>query len=113
KQSLQVAPRSRSQKVTIFNSLRIPGPAGALAAKDFRYFRRLLDPYLGVLAAALGCLYLASAQFPSTGLLLLFILIVFLPSSPLAFDSFGLDNRAGLDRIKLLPVTGKTVLLSK
>ena len=65
KRSLQITPKSRSQKLTIFNSLRIPGPAGGLAVKDFRYFRRLLDPYLGVLAAAVGCLYLVTAEVAS------------------------------------------------
>jgi hypothetical protein len=42
-----------------------------------------------------------------------FLLGVVLPNAPLAFNSFGLDNRAGLDRLKLMPVTGKTILLSK
>jgi uncharacterized membrane protein len=62
KRSLEVTPKRRSQKITIFDSFRIPGPVGGLAAKDFRYFRRLLDPYLGVLAAALGTFYLGNRQ---------------------------------------------------
>jgi hypothetical protein len=113
KQSLQVAPKGRSQKLTIFNSLRIPGPAGALAIKDFRYFRRLLDPYLGVLAAAVGCLYLVTAEVASAGFFLVFLMSVLLLNAAPAFNSFGLDNRAGMDRLKLMPLTGATILFSK
>lgn len=113
KKSLEVTPKRRSQKITIFNSFRIPGPVGGLAAKDFRYFRRLLDPYLGVLAAALGSLYLITADVASPGLFQVFLLSVVVPNAPLAFNSFGLDNRAGMERLKLMPVTGTTILLSK
>ena len=113
RQSLHVTPGQRSQRITAFNWLRIPGAVGGLAARDFRYFRRLLDPYLGVLAAALGSLYLVSAEAPSAGLFQVLLLIVVAPNSPLAFNSFGLDNRAVMERLKLMPVTGRTILLSK
>ena len=113
KQSLETTPSRRSQKFTSFNSSILAGPVGGLAAKDFRYFRRLLDPYLGVLAAALGTLYLVAAEEPSIELFQLFVLIVFLPNTPVAFNSFGLETRAGLDRMRLMPITGSTVLLSK
>lgn len=113
KKSLEVTPKRRSQKITIFDSLRIPGPCGGLAAKDFRYFRRLLDPYLGVLAAALGSFYLVTADVASAGFFQVFLLIVFVLNAAPAFNSFGLDNRAGMERLKLMPVTGKTILFSK
>ena len=113
KKGLEVISKPRSQKLTVFASLRIPGAAGGLAAKDFRYFRRLLDPYLGVLVAALGCFYLITADVISAGLFQVFLLIVFVPNASLAFNLFGLDNRAGMDRLKLLPVTGATILLAK
>lgn len=113
KQSLEVTSKSRSQRITVFSWLRIPGPAGGLAAKDFRYFRRLLDPYLGVLAAALGCLYLVTAEVASAGFFQVFLLTVFVLNAAPAFNAFGLDNRAGIDRLKLMPVTGTTILLSK
>jgi hypothetical protein len=113
KKSLAVTTKRRTQRLTILSSFRIPGPVGGLAAKDFRYFRRLLDPYFGVLAAALGCFYLVSAEVASAGLFQIFLLSVVVPSAPLAFNSFGLDNRAGMERLKLMPVTGKTILASK
>jgi hypothetical protein len=113
KKSLAITSKRRSQRITIFNSFRIPGPAGGLAAKDFRYFRRLLDPYLGVLAAALGSFYLVTVDVASAGFFQVFLLSAVLTSAPLAFNSFGLDNRAGMDRLKLMPVTGTTILFGK
>jgi hypothetical protein len=113
KKSLQVTPGTRSQKIAMFNWLRIPGPAGGLAAKDFRYFRRLLDPYLGVLAAVFSCFYLVTADVPSAGVFQVLLLAVIIPNSALAFNLFGLDNRSEMERLRLMPVSGKTILLAK
>ncbi|HSS19803.1 MAG TPA: hypothetical protein VLL54_06990 [Pyrinomonadaceae bacterium] len=113
RKTLEVPASRRTQKISALNVLRIPGPVGGLAAKDFRYFRRLLDPYLGVLVAALGSLFLISAEVVSLGLFLGLLVIVIFPSAALAFNLFGLDNRGVMDRLKIMPVTGKTILLSK
>jgi hypothetical protein len=51
--SLDSVEPSSSQKSR--RSLLFLGKTGPLSAKDFRYFRRLLDPYFGLLASALGC----------------------------------------------------------
>lgn len=91
----------------------LPGRLGGLVAKDFIYFRRLLDTYLGLAAAMLACLYLVVAEEPSAGVFWSFIIVVFLCNAALAFNSFGLDNRAGLDRYMLLPLNGRAILLSK
>jgi hypothetical protein len=112
-QSLEITSKPRSKKTTVFGSLRLPGPIGGLAAKDFRYFRRLLDPYLGVLLVALGSLYLITAEVASAGVFQVLLLGVFVCNSSLAFNLFGLDNRAGMDRLRLMPVTANTILLSK
>jgi hypothetical protein len=113
RKSLEVTPKRPLQKITIFDWFRIPGSVGGLAARDFRYFRRLLDPYLGVLASALGSFYLITATVTSVGLFQIFVLGVFVPNAVLAFNSFGLDTRSGMDRLRLMPVTGKTILLGK
>ena len=89
------------------------GKTGSLAMKDLRYFRRLLDPYLGWLVSVLGCLYLVSAPQPSAEVFWIFIIIVFFPNTALTFNSFGLDSRSALDRYILLPVSGREVILSK
>jgi hypothetical protein len=41
------------------------------------------------------------------------ILIVFIPSAALAFNSFGLDTRSGMDRYGLLPASGTAIIRSK
>jgi len=93
--------------------LSFPGRLGGLLAKDFRYFRRLLDVYLGLLAAAAGCVYLVTAEIPTRGIYLAFIVIVFLLGAAVPFNSFGLDTHAGLDRYSLLPLSGKSIIFSK
>ena len=96
-----------------FSSLILPGRLGGLVMKDFNYFRKLLDTYLGVASAALACLYLVVAVEPSAGVAWSFIVIVFLCNAAVPFNSFGLDNRAGMDRYALLPLSGRAILLSK
>lgn len=91
----------------------IPGRLGPLVAKDFRYSRRLLDVYLGWPLAAAGCVYLISAGAPTRGIFLTFVSIVFLFGAALPFNNFGLDTRAGLNRYALLPLAGRSILLSK
>lgn len=111
RQSLEVVttrPRSR-----IFGSFRLAGRLGGLITKDFRYFRRLLDSYLGVLASVLCCFHLVVSEAPSADLVRIFILLIFLTNCALAFNLFGLDNRSGLQRYTLLPLTGRATLLSK
>ena len=113
KKSLAATPEGSTKKISMLSSPIVPGRLGGLIAKDFRYFRRLLDTYLGLAAAMLGCLYLMVADVASTGIFLSFIVVVFLCNGALAFNSFGLDNRAGLDRYTLLPLSGRAILLSK
>jgi hypothetical protein len=106
------ASRSSEPNMTLA-PFRFPGRLGGLVGKDFRYFRRLLDVYMGLLAAAAGCVYLVTAGVPSRGVFLAFISIVFLLGAAVPFNSFGLDTRAGLDRYALPPLSGKSILLSK
>ncbi len=112
KRSLVGGSESGSEKL-IFTSKIFPGRLGGLVAKDLRYFRKLLDVYLGVAAAILAGLYLLVADAPSAGVLWSFIVIIFLGNAAVPFNSFGLDNRRGMDRYTLLPLSGKSILLSK
>jgi hypothetical protein len=113
KKSLEVVPQTASQRVLVVSAHFLPGRLGGLVLKDCRYFRRLLDTYLGLAAAILGCVYLMVADAPSAGVFWSFIVATFFGNAALAFNSFGLDDRAGLDRYTLLPLSGKAVLLSK
>jgi len=113
RQSLEPLASRRSQKNLNLTPFKFPGKMGGLSAKDFRYFRRLLDPYLGLLAGALCSFYLVTADAPSSDVFWIFIIIIFVPNASVAFNCFGLDNRSGLDRYTLLPVNGKEIMLSK
>ena len=110
---LQATPGRRSRRKTSSILFRLPTAVGSLAAKDVRYFRTLLDPYLGVLVSALGCFYLVTSDSPSASIAWAFTVILFLPNSPLAFDSFGLDSPAALERYSLMPAPGETVVRAK
>ena len=111
--TLEITAKPRSQKFRALSAFRLPGAIGGLITKDFRYFRRLLDPSLGVLVAIVGCLYLIAAEVTSATLVQIFVLTLIACNTPLAFNSFGLDNRAAMDRLKLMPLTGKTILAAK
>src|SRR5207244_8358866 len=65
RQSLVNEPRVGSRRRMDSILFRLPGAAGGLAVKDVRYFRRLFDPYFGLLAAVLCCFYLVSSSAPS------------------------------------------------
>lgn len=113
RQSLELTTNRRSQKHVALTAFKFPGKTGGLSAKDVRYFRRLLDPYLGLLAGALCSFYLVTADVPSSGVFWIFIIIIFVPNASVAFNYFGLDNRSGLNRYTLLPVNGREILFSK
>ena len=108
-ETVNTRPRTRK----IFGWFRLPGRLGGLITKDLRYFRRLLDPYLGVLASVLCCFHLVLAEAPSADVARILIVVIFLANSALAFNLFGLDDRSGLARYALLPLTGRETLLSK
>ena len=112
-QSLKADPFSGARRMMIGSLIPVPGRLGGLVAKDVRYFRKLLDIYLGVAAALLGSVYLIVSEVPSAGIFWFFIVAVFFGNAALAFNGFGLDNGAGLDRYALLPLSGRAILLTK
>ena len=113
RKSLENARASSFEKRSRLARLRVPGRLGGLVAKDIRYSWRLLDAYLGLLAAASGCLYLVIAPEPTLDIFLIFLTLLFTPLAPLAFNCFGLDTAAGLDRYALFPLSGRAIMLSK
>lgn len=113
KKSLAATPGAGPRRTSLLAARVLPGRLGGLVAKDFRYFRRLLDIYLGLAAALLACVYLIVADVPAAGVFWSFIVVVFLCNAALAFNGFGLDNRAGLDRYGLMPLPGRAIMLSK
>jgi len=111
--SLKADPYTGTRRMIIGSIPAMPGRLGGFVAKDVRYFRRLLDIYLGVAVALLGCVYLIVSEVPSAGIFWFFIIAVFFGNAAVAFNGFGLDNGAGLDRYALLPLSGRAILVSK
>jgi len=112
-QSLTIAASPSSERKAHSLLFHFSGRWIGLTAKDFRYFLRLLDPYFGVIVSALGCLYLISSSAPSGTAMMVLVLTVLIPNAPLAFNSFGLDTRSGMDRYALLPAPGTAIIRSK
>lgn len=111
--SLMAGPPSYSQAAPLFGALKFPGRLGDLVTKDLRHFRRLLDPYFGLLIAGLCGSYLIMGDAPVLELFWPFLLFFFLLNSSLAFNFFGFDQRPAFDRYKLLPSSGRMIILSK
>jgi len=109
--SLDSAAPSASQRNSEFKFFY--GHVGALAAKDFRYYRRMFDPYLGLLASGISCFYFVIADVASPEVFWIFVILVFFPNASLAFNSFGLDSTPGLNRYRLFPLSGREIVLSK
>jgi hypothetical protein len=59
------------------------------------------------------CLYLVSAVEPTSSVAWIFIVIVFIPNAPLAFNSFGLDTGPAFARYAVMPATGGTIMRAK
>jgi predicted permease len=111
--SLSGAEVVRARRHSLLAQYRMPGRFGALAAKDFRQYRRLLDPYLGALMAVLCGIYLMNAEALSPVIFWAFIVAVFVPNASVAFNSFGLDARSDLERYLLLPLSGRDIIGGK
>ena len=110
--TLDAGEPSFSEQGAILRTLKFPGRFG-LVTKDVRHFRRLLDPYLGLLITILCGVYLITATAPGPELFWFFMILFFALNASLTFNSFGFDNLPGLDRYKLLPLSGTMIIVSK
>ena len=97
----------------IFGTIHFPGKFGGLIKKDLRYFRRLLDSYIGIAITLATCSYLVFSARPEAGFVWAALIAVFLGNAAIGFNSFGLDSAAGFDRYLLFPVGNKTLLRTK
>jgi hypothetical protein len=111
--SLAAGPPSYSQAAPIFGALKFPGRFGELVTKDLRHFRRMLDLYFGLLIAGLCGSYLIIGEDPGLELFWPFLILFFTLNANLAFNFFGFDKPPAFDRYKLLPASGRMIILSK
>lgn len=91
----------------------LPGRFGGLIKKDVRYAFRLLDVYLVLPVLIVMDIYLVSNPEPAASVVWASTIALLFPLMALAFNSFGLDSSLGMDRYRLLPLSGRQLLVTK
>jgi hypothetical protein len=111
--SLHAEQRPNTRRFRLGPAGRIPGRFGGLVNKDLRYFTRLLDFYLGLLIAVWTAFYVVYVEDASPHVTRVALMGVLLFNLSAAFNYFGFETAAGLDRYGLLPLDGRDVIVSK
>ncbi|MBM3723820.1 MAG: hypothetical protein FJW40_00125 [Acidobacteria bacterium] len=97
---------------TVWN-VKVPaGRFAELVSKDLRQFLTALDLYCALLVFGPTLYLRLDEQLPAEAGTP-FTILVNIMMSTMAITLFGVDGRAGLERYRLLPVAGWTVLLCK
>jgi hypothetical protein len=92
---------------------QLPGPLNHLIRKNLREMLCTLDFYVALLLSLSALAYRASGMKLPEEALMPLTLLVMVALSSYAQCLFGLDGESGLERYRLLPVSGWQVLLSK
>jgi len=107
--ALPIAPRANLWR----RIPRFPGPLNHLIRKNLREMLCTLDFYVALLLSLSTLAYrLSGMKLPEEALLPMTLLVMVALSS-YAQCLFGLDGESGLERYRLLPVSGWQVLLAK
>lgn len=91
---------------------RLPGRFGGLVRKEQRYFRKLLDPWVGLsIVIVVGAVSLFLTPTPLVRqVAMLFVLGL---NFNLMMNGFGLDRGIDVNRYFIFPIRGRDVLLVK
>ncbi len=108
----QRAARGRGRLRAIAPLPGLPPVLGSAARKEFNYLSRTMDAMLGLTLGLGGAGYLLLKSAPSILVLFFGIPVILLVISAMPMNCFGLDGRA-VDRYRLLPLSGREVILSK
>ena len=90
-----------------------PGPLNHLIRKNLRGMLSTLDFYVALLLSVAALAYRTWGMKLSAEALMPMTLLIIVALSSYAQCLFGLDGESGLDRYRLLPVSGWQVLLAK
>lgn len=114
--TLAVPPPSRRRSwlrlPTLAPAPGVPPALGTAWAREARLHWRAHDIWAGTFLSAAGIFLLAVLSEVSASFVVVWAHLVVLASAGRAFNSFGLDGRA-VDRLRLLPVASKQVVLAK
>lgn len=91
----------------------LPGALGALMQKDLRQMLSMLDPWLALLLSITGVCARIWVPTLDPEARTILALIVAVALSTYAQSLFGLDGRAGRERLRLLPLKGWQILAAK
>lgn len=89
------------------------GPLPELLMKDLRLISRHLEPWIALFISLQGTVYLLTDQQPHPLALAGGTLLVLSIAGPLTLNSFGLETRCAINRYRILPISGLTILHSK
>lgn len=103
------AATKRGGRLRMFGNGKLSG----LVTKDARYFRRLLDVYAGCAVSLAVGFYLMTSDVLKVEAVCVALVAIFLCNISLAFNSFGFETRAGVERYKLFPLRGAEIIRSK
>lgn len=92
---------------------RIPGKYGLLVTLAARQMFRVLDTYLAVAIALVGCLYRFTYSAPDSAAYPILSILIALALSTYAQSLFGLDSPAAWTRYRLIPLTFREILIAK
>jgi hypothetical protein len=107
--ALPIAPRA-----SVWRRIpRFPGPLNHLIRKNLREMLCTLDFYVALLLSVAVLAYRASGMKLPAEALMPMTLLVMVALSSYAQCLFGLDGESGLERYRLLPLSGWQVLLAK
>jgi hypothetical protein len=91
---------------------QFPGPLNQLVRKDLRQILSSLDFYCALSWAAVAAIVRVTGKLPPEARVPMSMVVIFALST-IALNSFGLDGDAGMNRYRLLPVSGWKILLAK
>ena len=92
--------------------LPLPTKFGQLLKRDFIFSWKLLDAHLSLFVIFFYTILLIMADFSFVSFSVALSISVMLSGS-LAFNIFGLENSASLERLSLLPIAAKDLLITK
>jgi hypothetical protein len=102
----------RTRQSTIGGLPGVPPQLGVTAVKELRYLLRTLDAMLGFTIGLIATGWMLWRPEAAPGVLVLCLPIIVLNEMVMPLNAFGLDGTA-VDRYRLLPLSGRQILLSK
>ncbi len=103
----------RGEAKLFWRIVSMPGKLSGLFQKEFFYFCRSWNIWLGFIVVGLYLYYLVTVPEVVPDSMFIVVLFVLAPNAGFTLNAFGMDSRGGVERFMLLPLRGWQVLLVK